>query len=143
MTVESWGAGRPDYMKAVISSRPSIIEQEGTQIKWDYTNTYAISSESSTTATVYTVPSDYNLALGLIDISADNSCINKLRVLRGTTTIVEFQFDMHGHTPLTPMTGQQLTEGENLNIEIWNNDSVEVNFVLVLSGVLEIIKEVV
>lgn len=137
MTVESWGTGRPDYMKAVVSSRPSIVEQEETQIRWDYNNTYSISSQSSTSADIYTVPIGYKLALGLIDISANHSCMNKIRTLRGTTLISEFEFDMRGNASLTPMTGQQLLAGEVLNIIIWNNDSIEVDFYLILSGVLE------
>jgi len=140
MTVKSWGTGRPDYMSSSIASRPQIIEEQDTQERWTYNNEYTISSQSSTEETIYTVPEGYNLALGLVEISASGSCINKIKVQRDTTTVEQFEFDTHGNAPFSSISGVQIQSGEQVNIKIWNNDHISTVFTLNMSGVLEKLK---
>lgn len=136
MAVESWGKGKPDYYKPVISSRPVIVESESNQIQWVLNTNYTITSMGSIISTFYTVPIGYVLSLGMIDISASDSCINKLRILKDGTMISEFKFDIRGELSMTNLTGQTLSAGQKLRVYIWNNNTIEDYFSVTISGFL-------
>ena len=135
MSVKSWGSGRPDYYKTAISSRPQVVEN---QTKWQLHNTYTIGAQGSAIGTFYTIPDGYNLSFGGGYITANNSCINKLRLIAGNESLVgDFRYDVRGDMSTSPLAGQVLNENTVLTAYIWNNDSITSIFSLILTGVLE------
>jgi len=140
MTVKSWGTGRPDYSKPTIPSRPTLVDESNTQIKWTENKTYTITSMATAIDSFYTVIPGYNLTLGSIDISVDNSCIDQLRILGNSDVLADFKFDIRGSLIFTALTGQTLSAGETITAYIWNNDAIESNFTLTMSGVLDLVR---
>lgn len=138
MSVENWGSGKPDYFVPTISSRPSIISEQTTQQKWVQNTVYTIGGYSSVVQVFYTVPIGYKLQLGSAYISANNSVINKFRVLDDSTVILgDFRYDMRGDVFWSSLDGQSLDDGHDLLVYLWNNDNDESEISLTISGVLE------
>lgn len=138
MSVEPWGAGKPDYFVPTISSRPSIISESVTQEKWTQNTVYAIGGFSSAVQTFYTIPTGYLLQLGSAYVSANNSVINKMRLLDETNVILgDFRYDMRGDVSWSSLDGQSLSAGHSLIVYLWNNDADESEISLTISGVLE------
>lgn len=138
MTIlESWGRGKPDYYKPVISSRPQIITESATQIKWTQTTAYVVNAQGVAINNFYTIPAGYNLELGGGFISCKDSCINKLRLLASNTELVgDFRFDTQGVIMFSSTTGQQIAPSTTIIAYIYNNDTLTSDFSLTISGVL-------
>lgn len=137
MTVKSWGKGRPDYMKAVLTSRPVVIDTQLEQIRSLIYKTYTIAAGASAIDNIYTVPAGYNLQLGGGYISVKDSCINKLRITTPQLELVgDFRYDMQGDLSMTSLAGQEISENTVLTAYVFNNDSIESDFSLLVSGVL-------
>ena len=135
MSVKSWGSGRPDYYNTSISSRPQVVEN---QTKWQLHESYTIGAQGAAISTFYTVPDGYNLSFGGGYITADNSCINKLRLIAGNESLIgDFRYDVRGDISVSSLTGQVLAENTELIAYLWNNDSITSIFSLILTGVLE------
>lgn len=138
MTVKQWGIGRPDYYKPTAPARPSIITEEDTQIRWFKNKKYDISSMAYSSALFYTIPADYRLALGAVDVTADNSCINELRLLDSKLNLLgEIKFDMRGTFIFTDLAGQSLPSAETITVYIYNNNVIRDEFSVTMSGILE------
>lgn len=137
MSVKSWGKGRPDYMKAVIASRPVVIDAQLEQINMIIHKRFTIAAGGSAIDNFYTVPAGYNLALGGGHISVKDSCINKLRVVTANQELIgDFRYDMRGDFAMTSLAGQEISAGTILIAYIFNNDAIESQFSLVITGVL-------
>ena len=137
MTVEGWGAGRPDYHTDSIASRPQVTIKDDTQVEWLESSTYTVGGMGSTSAALYTVPTGYTLELGVGYVSARDSCIHRMRLLaNGTELVGDFRFDMQGEITFSSMTGQTLEAGSILTAYLYNNDSINTEFSLNLSGIL-------
>jgi len=135
--VESWGTGKPDYYIPTVSSRPSIISG-GTQAKFAQNSVYRIAGYNSIVQSFYTVPSGYKLQLGSACVSADNSVINKMRLLdNGTVILGDFRYDMRGDVNWSSLSGQSLDAGRELVVYLWNNGNDDSEISLTISGVLE------
>ena len=137
MTLESWGKGKPDYYIPTIASRPVIVTTESEQVAWNQQRTYSIAGGAVAIDSFYTVPSGYTLSLGGGHIAVKDSCINVLRLVTPSTNLIgEFRFDVQGNLTMSGLAGQEITEGETLTAYIFNNDSIQSDFSLALSGVL-------
>jgi len=136
MTVEEWGKGRPDYYTPTLPGRESIITEEDTQIGWRHSDNYDVPTWTTATHTIYTVPTGYSLALGIIDVSTDNSCINKFRLLADATEVIKFKFDFSYVLDMSSITGQEINEGQVIKIYLTNNNVLNDTFYLTMSGVL-------
>lgn len=140
MSVEQWGIGRPDYYKPSIVSRPIIVETADRQIEWVLDRSYTVTGMAASIDTFYTVPTGYSLSLGMIDISATESCINKIRILKNSVLISEFKFDMRGYLTMTGLSGQTLSAGDILLAYVWNNNTITDIFTVVMSGILAVVE---
>jgi len=135
MSVQSWGSGRPDYYRTAIASRPQVVEN---QTKWQLHKSYTIGAQGSAIGTFYTVPAGYNLAFGGGYITANNSCINELRLISANESLIgDFRYDVRGDMSVSSLTGQVLAEDTEIIAYLWNNDSLTSIFSLILTGVLE------
>lgn len=139
MSVESWGKGRPDYYKPSLVSRPIVVESADRQIEWVLDRSYTIAGMAASIDTFYTVPSGYSLSLGMVDVSANESCINKIRILRNSVLIGEFKFDMRGNLTMTDLSGQTLSAGDVLLAYVWNYNTVTDVFSVIISGILSVV----
>jgi len=138
MTVASWGTGQPDYFVTTLPARPSAPSE--TQEEWVDSNEYRISAQSSNIASFYTIPEGYELSLGGGYISCGLSCINKLKIYSTTETLVaDLSFDIRGDILSSALTGQKASAGDVLTIQIWNNNVLEDDFTVTLSGILEVV----
>lgn len=138
MTVESWGTGKPDYYVPTAPGISSVIEKDDTQEEWNVTEDYVISSQTYVTDEFYTVPSGYKLSLGGGFISADKSCINKIKITKnGETILGDFRFDITGDIKVSSLNSQYVNAGETITVSIYNNNTSEGKFTLTLTGVLE------
>ena len=136
MTVADWGSGRPDYYSPTISSRPALVSEE--QEQWTLNKVYNIAGFASSLDAFYTVPADFDLVLGGGYISCNNSVINKLRILSGSTIIIgDFRYDMRADIILTSLSGQNVPTETVLNVYLWNNANIESEISVTLSGILE------
>jgi len=99
---------------------------------------YTITAGGTTIDSFYTVPAGYILSLGGGYISVKDSCINKLRLVTPTDELVgDFRFDFQGNLSFAALTGQEITQGTTITAYIYNNDVLESEFSLTLSGVLD------
>ena len=138
MTVEIWGKGKPDFYTATIPGRPVIVTAEDTQISWLQSTDYIISAQATATDEFYTIPAGYRLSLGGGFISSNMSCINKLRIISTSETVLgDFRFDIRGDMTANSFTGQGIVAGDVMTIYIYNNNTSEGKFTLTLSGVLD------
>jgi len=139
MTVVSHGKGNPDFYVPTLPARPTTVDIKNTQVEWTQSTDYTITSEGSSIATFYTVPSGYKLMIGGGQISCQSSCIDRLRVLSTNSTIIDgYRFDMRGDIVFTDLTGHTIAAGEVITVYIYNNDSIQANFNLTMSGILEL-----
>ena len=139
MPLESKGVGQPDFYIPTIPGRITTVTEKSTQVEWTQSTDYTITSEGSSIATFYTVPTGYKLMLGGGQISCQSSCIDRLRILYTSGTIIDgYRFDMRGDISFTDLTGHTIDAGEVITVYIYNNDSIESNFNLTLSGILEL-----
>lgn len=137
MAVELWGHGKPDYFVPTISSRPSIIDIY--QERWLKKKTYTIAAISSIVDVFYTVPTGKKLSLGSCTVSSKNSAINNLTILADSEPLIyDFRFDVRGDLLLSSLSGQEIPEGDDITVYLYNNDTLEGEFALTLSGVLEL-----
>jgi len=138
MTVLEWGKGRPDYYVPTAPVRPDILTESDIQTRWFENETYDVPSLSSFTSLFYTIPADVHLALGAIDVTCSESCINELRLLDSNNNLLsDIHFDMRGSMVLTDLAGQTLNADETLNVYIYNNNVVYDTFSVTMSGILE------
>lgn len=137
MTVSSWGKGSPDYYIPTKPGISSVIDDGDTQLNWLLSQEYVISAQSKEETAFYTVPEGYNLSLGGGSISSNLSCINKLRIISETETILgDFSFDVIGNIQGNALNASKIATGEVMTVTIWNNNTSEGKFNLTLSGVL-------
>ena len=124
-------------MKAVITSRPVVIDTQLEQIKMNTDKRFTIAAGGTAIDNFYTVPAGYKLALGGGYISVKDSCINKLRIVIPSQELIgDFRYDMRGDLTMTALAGQEISENTTITVYIFNNDSIESEFSLLLSGVL-------
>lgn len=136
MTIEAWGAGKPDYFVPTVSTPPRIVEESTTQESWVQNTIFEVGGFGSVTNTFYTVPSGYNLSLNGGYISANTSVINRMRILDDSTVILgDYRYDMRGD--INYPSGQTILTGHNIYVYLWNNDNEEAEISVTLFGVLE------
>lgn len=98
---------------------------------------YTIAAGGATIDDFYTIPTGYSLAIGGGYISVKDSCINQLRITADNIPLVgDYRFDMRGDLSMTSLAGQDISAGTTLVVYIFNNDSIESEFSMLLSGVL-------
>ena len=124
-------------MKAVIASRPVVIDTESEQIRVIIHKRYTIAAGASAISAFYTVPAGYKFAVGGGYISVKDSCIHKLRlVIPNLELIGDFRYDMRGDLSMTALAGQDISEDTPITAYIFNNSPIESDFSLLVSGVL-------
>jgi hypothetical protein len=133
MTVEDWGTGRPDYHSDVLPSRPVI--QPEIQEAWEFQRTYTVSPQSSESEMIYTVPEGYTLTLDGGLVSVKDSCINMIQIFAPNSIIGDLRFDMRGDITI-PASSQVIDAETEITVYIYNNDTIQSDFSLALSGVL-------
>jgi len=137
MALESWGKGKPDYFVPTITSRPVIVDEELEQVAWSEQRTYSIAAGAVAIDSFYTVPAGYRLSMGGGHIAVRDSCINALRLTTPDENLIgEFRFDVQGNLTMSSLAGQEISENVTLTVYIFNNDSMQSDFSLALSGVL-------
>jgi len=137
MAVKEWGTGKPDYYVLTISSRPVIVEEGDTQVKMLTHKRYTIAAGGAVIDDFYTVPAGYKLSIGGGFVSVKDSCINQLRIFNDDISLLgDYRFDMRGDLSMTSLAGQEILTGTVLEVYLFNNDAIESEFSLVISGVL-------
>ncbi len=141
-TVPKLGVGRPDYTPAVAASKPIVIVD---QLKWALLVTRRstdvppnpIPPNTVVEIDAYTVPDNYELAMGGGVISCDVSCIQKVVMVHTPGIVGDFLYDMRGDIIFGPLSSTIIKSGEHLMIYIYNNDDDDRDFSVSLVGVLE------
>lgn len=135
--IDPWGAGKPDYYVPTIASRPVVVDEQLEQVKWIANETYSIAARAVAISDIYTVPTGYSLSFGGGHISVKDSCINNLRLLAGSESLIgDFRYDMRGDFIMTSLSGQVISAGTTITAYVYNNDTLTSEFSLTATGVL-------
>ena len=137
--VTTTGVGRPDYSPAVAASK-LILDSLQTRFLLSFGPTIAASS--TTSVTVYTVPTGYKLTLGAVVITCEASLIQRLEIsslTAGVTTwlLDEFRYDMEGKVIWGPESAVEVDAGGVVTALLFNYDSVQRQFNLNVQGFIE------
>lgn len=129
-------ATRPTFHKPTHPAKPSISPA---QMKWTLNKTADVSPGGCLAVPFYTVPKGFKLTLGGGFVSCNASCIQNVRMVHTPGIIGDFRFDVRGELLFTELSGQEIPAGHTITTYVFNNDSVERNFSITLTGFLEVV----
>lgn len=123
--------GARDYYQYV---QPALPEPPTDQVRFSWVEGVTVSAGSSSTGTVYTVPSGKKLFITNIVVSCEASCIQRVSININTTSIFISEYDIRAEWVLPAGTGLWLTAGEALGRSLTNNDTSSRYIMITLRG---------
>lgn len=141
--VQPRGIGRPDYAPAVTASKAIVV---GNQKKWSLLITRravdgnALPPGSETivipAATLGNVDG-WQLNIGAAVITCSVSCIQKVIMAHTPGITGDYRYDMRGDIIFSPLSSTIINPDEDFTIYLYNLDSGDRDFSIVVVGVLE------
>jgi len=109
--------GRPDYWYGMIGGRSTFAPG---QSQFDALGEVAINSFSTDTLIDYTVPVDTILVITTGFISSEKAGRTRCKILIDSVPVTDISFDLYAVLPMNAQGLFELTEGEQIEVDMYN-----------------------
>lgn len=138
-TVTVTGVGRPDYSPRVATTK---LVTETLQTAFSVSSNQWITTNTTVSISLYTIPTGYKLHIGSILITCNESLIQKLAIVYRLGSSIprlldNFLYDTRGDIVYGPESAIEIPAGGQLEAWLWNNDTDSRFFQIYVQGFLE------